>query len=485
MLNTMQSMLRCACACLAGITIVGPLALSPATSGPPGAQPTSGKSNIVPLTTTWVPETCGDEPYPRYRLGADLRARFVDLQYAEDLGLGIADDATRQWVSIRSRVWLKYDRSQFVSVYARLNNESTRYFGCKSCENRFDEVIFENLFIEARHLFGLPMAARLGRQDLLYGDAFVISDGTPLDQARTTYVNGLLVTSVLAPWSFDAFIIWDRKQEEYLPRINNRYRRLLEFNEIVAGIVLRRLLPDAAARKYMLEHYYIYKDEKGWHKISSIHTLGTRLGFPIWRFRLSAEFAYQAGKAPEYKFSQVRPGMLGRQTILAYGGHTRISTYLGRPLPVDLAGGYIYLSGDDPVTQNKHEGWNPLLGRGPIWSELYIYTLGIERDFQPQDQGIGFWQNLVSPFVEVVITPGAGLRFEAKHMWLSTSQHIARVPVEGDPQERGKLLILRLSWKMPARFFGHLLYERFSPGNLYLQTAKDATLLRLELSTSL
>jgi hypothetical protein len=457
------------------------------------AGPSPRKPSIVPLTKTWEDEADTGKTYPRTDFGGALRLRFVDLAYAEDLGLGTVDDQgvalvedpVRQFVRVRSNLWLRYDRSPSVSIYGRLNNESTAYLGATSLDNRFDEVIVENLFIEARDLFGLPMAARLGRQDLFYGDGFVVADGTPLDQSRTSYVNGLLLTSLIPSWSFDAFVLWNRRRDEYLPRINNKYTQLLEFNEIVAGIVLRRLLDEAAAHGYTLEHYYIFKEEKGSRKLSTIHTLGTRLALPLSRLNLSAELAYQSGEAPEYKFAEVGQGSLGPQTIFAYGIEARAATHTDWPLPLDLSAGYIHLSGDDPITQNKHEGWNPILARWPNWSELYVYTLDIEAGLQPQDQGFAFWQNLKSYHAGLALVPNPKLKFEASHMWLSTSQHIATVRVEADPQDRGRLLILKLSWKPFPWFFGHLLYESFTPGNLYREEAKDASLLRLEIGTSM
>ncbi len=34
-----------------------------------------------------------------------------------------------------------------------------------------------------------------------------------------------------------------------------------------------------------------------------------------------------------------------------------------------------YLSGDEPGTKGMNEGWVPLWGRWPQWSELYVYTV--------------------------------------------------------------------------------------------------------------
>ncbi|MFH1313274.1 MAG: alginate export family protein [Candidatus Eisenbacteria bacterium] len=452
---------------------------------PSTAETLATKKGIAPITRTWDTETTVDMPYPRSDFGADFRLRLVHLGYAEDLGLGFADDSDRQFLRIRSRGWASYNYSPVFSAYVRLNNESTTYIGCDHYKSSVGEVIFENLFIEVKHPFGLPVGARLGRQDLFYGDGFVISDGTPLDGARTTYVNGVLLTWVVPSWSFDAFVVWNREKEEYLPRINNKYTRLIEFNEMATGLVFRRLLDSASAKDYMLEHYYIFKEEKGRYKLSTIHTLGTRLGFPLSRLRFTAELAYQAGHSPQYKFAQVEPGFIGRQTILAYGVEGRISTHVDWPLPADLFAGYLHLSGDDPITQVEYEGWNPILARWPNWSELYPYTLGIEADLHPQGQGFAFWQNIRSTFGGLVITPDPRMSLEARFMKLGASQHIATIRVDEGPKDRGFLLFLKVAWKPTPRLFGHLLYESFFPGNIYVDEARNASFVRLQLGTSL
>lgn len=445
----------------------------------------SGQHPVTPLTRTWTIE---DEPagsYPRWEHGGGLRVRLVRMENAIDLGTGGDPDPTRKFFRIKSQLWLQRRFSPTTSVYARLNNESRAYFECESCDSRFDEIIVENLYLETTRLFGLPVGLRLGRHDLFYGDGFVICDGTPLDGSRTSYVNGALLTFTFRQWAFDAFVTWNRRREQYLPRVNNKYTPLLESNGLVTGLYFKRLLPPDQASSYLLEHYYIFEEDRSPGRIASFHTLGTRLAFPLYFLGLSGEFAYQAGRAPEYKFLLVERGIIGPQTITAYGIQLKARTGFNRPVPVDLTGGYIHLSGDDPVSQKEHEGWNPILGRWPQWSELYIYTLLVEAFLQPMDQGVAFWQNLKAPFVKIEVRPRPEISCEARHMWMGQTQAASTLPVDADPSHRGSLLVLRFSWKAAGRFSGHLLYERFEPGDAYVPSAGNASFMRFEVSTSL
>jgi hypothetical protein len=483
MLGTMITLGRClrpGLACAAALAAVLSL-YQPGFAG----QDRSGQHPVTPLTRTWTitDDTAG--PYPRWEHGAGLRVRLVHMENATDLGTGGDPDPTRRFLRLKSQAWLRRRFSPTTSVYARINNESRAYFECESCDSHFDEIIVENLYIETTRLFGLPVGLRLGRHDLFYGDGFVICDGTPLDGSRTSYVNGALLTFTFREWAFDAFVTWNRRREQYLPRLNNQYTPLLEFNSLVAGLYFKRLLPPDHASGYLLEHYYIFEEDRAPGKIASFHTLGTRLGFPLYFLRLSGDLAYQAGRAPEYKFLLVERGILGPQTVTAYGIQLTASTGISRPVPVDLAGGYIHLSGDDPVSQKEHEGWNPILGRWPQWSELYIYTLLAESFLQPMDQGVAYWQNLKAPFVRIEVRPRPEIRFQASHMWMGQSQAAATLPVDAEPSHRGDLLALRLSWKAADRLFGHLLYERFEPGDAYVASAGSAIFMRLEVSMSL
>jgi hypothetical protein len=487
MLHTMNLKCSAASHITGAISLAAFIVLS-ITSIAPADEGASQHAAIDPLTRTWTIQPYKEGPYPLLDYGGHLRIRYASHKNVTDLGLCSDPDPVREFFRIRSRLWLKYAFSPTTRAYARLANESRIYLTCESCDTYFDEVIFENLYVEFTDLFGLPLGARLGRQDLFYGDGFLICDGGPLDGSRTGYVNGALLSGSIPLWSYDIFTAYNPEMDEYLPRINNRYTRLIEHDEFLVGLLLRRRNEDGGSPRYAFEPYYVFKEESASGRESQIHTIGTRIGFGLLGTRVSMEFAYQGGRPaqiylPDESLAQ-RPDTLITQTISALGGNVRMDLGLSRPVPSTISGGFIFLSGDDPKTLGKFEGWNPMLGRWPNWSELYVYTLLMEDDVQPMKQGVAYWQNLKAPFIGIDVIPHNGFRLQARYLWLGADESVFYNHKIGGHTHRGHLYTARLSWVFPRLLDGHLLLERFTPGDFYPVEAEDATFFRLEVSRS-
>lgn len=444
-----------------------------------------------PITKTWTFNINPDRELPQYDFGARFRVRCVD--YENVLALGAEPEPHRRFFRIRTDLWGDRWFTPGWRLFARINNESRAYLKCESCESRFDEIIFENLFFEFTNQEGNPFGIRIGRQDLFYGDGFVICDGTPLDGSRTSYTNGILLTAAIPDWSFDLFAVWNREKDEWLPRINNQYTELLEHDEFLGGLYVRGFNPEKDPKPYTIDYYYIYKQEKTPERLALINTFGSRGVFSLGPARITGELAYQGGKAPESRFAEVDSSLVGSQSISAYGGQARLVMRPRERLPLEVSGGYIHLTGDDPFTRNKFEGWNPLMGRWPQWSELYIYTLNIQAEVQPMGQGIAYWENFRSPYIGMVLAPYPDIALAATHMWMRADTDVpldaeaAPGEVPERPRDRGNLLTLNLSWsaRVLLPLTGHILYERFDPGGYYDPRAKVAHFLRFELSTSL
>jgi hypothetical protein len=465
------------------------LILLTAAAAAGGQDPPASAPN--PITKTWAFDIDPDRRVPQQSFGAGLRVRYVDFQNV--IALGAEPDPRRRFSRVRTRLWGERWFTKGWRLFAQINNESRSYFECDACESKFDEVIFENLFFEFTNQQGNPFGLRVGRQDLFYGDGFVICDGTPLDGSRTSYVNGALVTSAIPSWSFDLFAVWNREEDEWLPRINNRYTKLLEYDEFVGGLYVRGFKPKAGPKPYTIDYYYIFKQEETSERLATINTFGSRFMLALGAADFMGELAYQGGKAPESRFVVASPDLAGSQDISAYGGQTEVVLRAPAGLPLRLDGGYVHLTGDDPLTRNKFEGWNPIMGRWPKWSELYIYTLTMQGAVQPMGQGVAYWQNLKAPYVGAVVSPYQDITLEARHMWMRADTSVPFDPAvspeaeEERPKDRGNLLAVKVSWraKLVLPVTGHILYERFDPGGYYGPDVQTAHFFRFELSTSL
>lgn len=152
---------------------------------------------------------------------------------------------------------LDYRRTEALRLFALITNQATQRIGFDDRDGSIDEVIVENLYFEALEPWGLPIGLRAGRQDLLYGDGFLVADGGPLDESRTSYVNGVVLTSRIPLWSFDVFAIKDPRRDNYLPRINNQYTPLIEADEFAWGVMARREPRAGTNLRYTLEPCYI------------------------------------------------------------------------------------------------------------------------------------------------------------------------------------------------------------------------------------
>ncbi len=422
-----------------------------------------------------------------WQWGFDLRTRYVHLDNVTDLGLNVYPDSANTFFRIRGRIWTAYGITSNLQAYARLTNESRIYLGCDDCRSKIDETIFENLYLETRNPLGLPLAVRLGRQDLFYGDGFLICDGGPLDGSRTAYVNGIVITGKIPLWAFDILAVYDPRMEEYLPRIRSQHRKIIENDELIAGVMLRRLDEDGRSRGF--EPYFLYKEEARSQARSDIYTVGAAFEIPTGWARLSGEIAYQGGRPatiirPEESLvARVETTSVTR--IAGLGGKVSLSKRFKLAIPAQLTAGYLYLSGDDPKTRGKFEGWNPILGRWPKWSELYIYTLMLESDAQPMNQGIAYWQNLVSPYLKLAVLPTPYIRLDASYMWLDADKSVFFDRRLAGHTHRGELLTFRLSLNIEGIIGGHMLLEHFTPGDFYPEDAEAASFFRIELTRSL
>ena len=417
---------------------------------------------VTPVTNTWSIDP--DSTARRgVRPGLALRLRFLETENI--IGLGAPQyptsmDATR----IKAQVWADAWFTPHVRGRVQLNRERIDFKHCETCNDKGSEIVVENLYIEAFDIGGAPLGLRIGRQNLSYGDGFVICDGTPLDGSRTQYINAALVTLAIPQWAVDIFAGFNHEQEDLLPVIDDENMRLVEADECLMGIYARTMPYRGQPRSFTLEPYFIIKRERAEYWQDRVSTFGSRLVIPGERVRLRGEAAYQTGhKHHDYRLQ----GDQEAKNVSAFGGTAYLDIMLKEYYGLELTAGYVYLGGDNLKTHGKYEGFNPVLGRWPQWSELYIYTLIPEA-------GVGYWQNIKFPMAQARCEPYKGLVFDARVMlmYANRADPLDCVPYgsmfdEPLSMKRGNLYALRLSYLIGKHVSGHLLYEHFSPGGYY------------------
>lgn len=424
--------------------------------------------------------------------GADFRLRQDYLEKIMDLKtMGKPD---MDFFRLRSSLWGKINLNEDAGVYLKLTNEAKYYLGSykpfetadsSTDSNRFDvdELVIDNLYVHARNIFGLPIDIRIGRQNFLgaYGEAFLILDGTPGDGSRTCYFNAVKATwRVNENNSVDVIYLSNPKTDDYLPSLYpsrsnalsayDDNKRLLNASDETGLVVYGK---SKINDHLLMEPYFIYKEEdpvRANPKLK-LNTLGARAVVTVGEWKIRGEFAHQFG---EYENNRDRK---------SNGGYI----FFGRKhenvmLKPEWEVGYVYLSGDDPTT-SKHEGWDPLFSRAPMWNELYAYLL-LPETSKESGPIPGYWTNLHLYMAGVKLALTSATNLAASYQYLrsdQTTSGLSAAMFSNNSKERGQLATLLLSHGFTKQIDGLLQVEYFIPGEFYNDHAEHAALYRWQL----
>ncbi len=427
------------------------------------------------------------------RYGGDIRireVRFDDIPIKADPP-GVTRGGENHFFRFRTRLWGELDPMQNVTLRVRAVNEFRAWDKPdaspalqRSNYDFPDEIVFDALSLQVKNLLDDRLDVTIGRQDMIYGTGKLILEGTPKDGSRTIYFNAIKATYRASPETMvDVFGIHNPSIDQLA--INSADRDLTGFTsanddmtEKGAGIYIK----NKSCRDMPLEAYLIYKREGQWNQAArrdaegtllppandwqtldasrgvvenpalNLGTVGTRL-MPILAERLKGniELAYQVGERAD---SDVRGYMI--DASLSYD-----APILTEMKPVVTYGIY-YLSGDDPSTKDKDEGWNPLWARYPQYSELYVYSWDAEA--------AGRWSNVMMPNLGVALKPLS---------WLKTSAMVAYLRANekdgpGGGAERGWLGVIKGEFDIRQKILtskdklsAHLWLEVLEPGDYY------------------
>ncbi len=380
----------------------------------------------------------------RLWLGAEERVRSENWNDLTDFNAQALD--ARHQLRLRTRAWARVGFGAN-EVAVGLLNESRR-LSTPRVPLQMDETVFETLYLE--HRFSEGASVRIGRQNISKGDGFLLMDGSPLDGSRSSYLNALDLAWTRGASRLDVLLVSDPWRDEYLPVLHDRTKGLVEYDERAGGAYWSGPAPRGGAT---LDGYWLYKSEtssSGRLADRMFHTVGGRVARDFaggWSLR--AELAGQAGSQ--------EPSM----DVRAWGGQASVTRALAVRMKASLTLGVVALSGDDPATPRRNEGWDPLFSRWPKWSAGYIYALATER-------GAAYWTDLSILQAEARFSPLRQVdarvsyqRLGAFHAWPG------RAAIYGDGLVRGDLLGARMDVTLNDSWRGHVVAEHLSPGDFY------------------
>ena len=394
--------------------------------------------------------------------GFDHRFRAVqtDNMYSYDNSINDEQDFFR----FRTRFWTEFSFNDSVTFKAQLNDES-RKISTPDTPFRFHEVVVEHFYFDVRNILRSDFSLRVGRQDIMKGEGFVIFDGSALDGSRTAYFNAVDLSYHFPKASLELIGISDPAVEDYFPVIHDQEQVLTEWDEKAIGLYYT----DHNFKETALDTYYFYKTEEHpyfpethpfYQPQRRFHTVGGRLArtFPGASslpagWGVAGELAYQWGEE--------LPDGLPARGMTGWSGYLHVTKNLPIPWSPYVKFGIYGFSGDEPLT-NEVEGWAPIFNRWPKWSELYIYSHVLEG-------GVARWTNSHMVQCEVGLSPAKNTkaRFTFYNM---RAFHPQQGELFGPGTKRGNNYQVRVDHIVNKYFRGHVLYERHVPGDFYVGT---------------
>ncbi len=442
----------------------------------------------------------------KFSVGASLRLRQEIWTNVVSLGTNNSTQKDRDFFRIRASVWGKAEVGSNFDFYVRGTTEPKYYMGpyhpVFDGPNRIkrnqtwdqDEVVIDNVYISGKKLIDGLVDFRIGRQDFLapediYGEGFLLMDGTPGDGSRTFYFNAAKARlNITKDNSIDFVYITDASVDSLLPSAhpaitgNALYydnEKLLSTSHEQAYVAYMR---NRFGKIATFDPYYIYKTEDGFsgNPRLNLHTAGARATFSSDGWRAKAEFAYQFGK---YDHNSTYPHGIDRTGMGGYFFAGRKFDELPGKVEFDL--GAVYLSGDNPNDpSSKRKAWDPLFSRNPYWNELYIYSLINETAGKYSGPIPGYWTNLVIYMIKgkANITDTTAITMTYQYLRSAeTTTGLSSTEYSNRSRDRGHLPTAMLSHQFTKNIDGMLQFEYFIPGKFYTPNTKDALFFRWQL----
>ncbi len=405
----------------------------------------------MPLANGQQSQPATSEAPPTFEFGFEQRVRNEDWNNITDFSDKSNDE--REQIRYRTRAWFDAPFSSNVDFFVGVDQETNQKLGHPN--NHFDEVVFENAYINIKKLFVKGLSLRVGRQNLIRGEGFILMDGNPGDGSRALYDNAVDLAYSRKKSKLELIGILNPKYDRMLPRFNDQHKLLQEYDSSSLGAYYT----DNNHKRVGFESYYLYTKE-------------------VHDYRAPANPAFQPDKhistaggraviqiAPGWTATTELAGQWGAEhpdiVVRGWGGYGYVKRQFTHRWKPYVLGGWWGLSGDNPNSRNRVEGWDPLYSRWPKWSELYIYS-------QVPEKGVAYWTNLSMWQAEAGFTPSKKLTARVTYYHMGAFQPYAgSARLFGSGLNRGDNIQTRVDYVYNKNWKADIECERQTAGDFY------------------
>lgn len=494
------------------------MAQEKAAPAAPTTKPAETKVVETKTVETKAPEKCNcifcqgkesiKQAAPWLDVFADARLREVATPNL------VLDKEDRHFQRFRERVGVTVKPCEWFEFGARLVYEP-RHFCQPDSRQAFDrnaayidewttnEAIFDQAYVKFKNVGGLPITATIGRQDIILGDGWLVLDGTPLDGSRTIFFDAARFTANLESCKTKVDLIYIQQyadSDEWLPPFCDKDFHNIEQDE--KGVIL--YVSNKSIKDTTVDGYFIYKHDEQvlgaepgdirsgnlapWQAgdNADIYTFGSRIVHEIdEHWQIKGEGAFQFGsKSKAVGVNADRTTINDREHQLAWAANTRLTYFFRDEKKNEVHVGYEFLSGDERAGDGENGQFDQLWGRWPQWSELYVYTVGLEN--RPGEctnlHRINVGWSCV-PCDKITLAADYNALFTQHNSYSNFGRQGPAGYFTDDGSFRGHLLTGKLTYKFNQHISGHLLAELFFPGDFYNDSRNEvAGFFRYELT---
>lgn len=424
-----------------------------------------------------------------------LQSTLPDATGTAGLGASVnADDDA--YILLTSKIRIDADLTDNVSTSVILANQST--WGDQGLAGNLGDIDLNSAYVTLKEFFYSPLTLKVGRQDLIFGQGFIVGPGQLNDPfgvftanvwgrqySVTNAYDAIRVTLDLDPWTIDG--VYSRVNET----------NLFNDDEDLFGVNVGYKFDVYNAA---LEGYWFYDRDESFNSAlgipsdpnnrgvgtrtyeeNEVHVLGLRGDIePLDNLTLCGEVAFQLGNLLDDNPGAGWPGDTNggplerdRQALAAnIEGNYIWKEVAYKP---SLGGGYVFYSGEELGNAGDYEAWDPMF-KGKFFSAI--------RDYQAGDQTAGRWSNLYATldaddtagntnshilFVDGGLKPLEDLTLKAKylHFWFH------EVPITGRNRNIGDEVDASLVYDYTEDVQMDLTGAWFIPGKYYDGQAND------------